>query len=82
MILGGLIEHKKWFPTGRYEMAAPYYAMPFLKPVAKAPHLLDEMIGTLCDLNMARRSGNTITIHAVRTRCHVTQQGNLLEDRK
>jgi hypothetical protein len=66
MIVGGLTEHRKWFPTGKYEMATPYYVLPFLEPVTKAPHLLDEMIGSLCDLNMADRDGNSITIHAVR----------------
>jgi hypothetical protein len=66
MTTGGLIEHRKWFPTGEYEMATPYYVLPFLELISKAPHLLDEMIGSLCDLKMANKDGNSITIHAVR----------------
>jgi hypothetical protein len=66
MIVAGLIEHNKWFPSGEYKMARPYYVLPFLEPITAAPHLLDEMVGILCDLNMAKRSGNSITIHAVR----------------
>jgi hypothetical protein len=66
MIVAGLIEHNKWFPSGEYKMARPYYVLPSLEPVTAAPHLLEEMIGILCDLNMAKRSGNSITMHAVR----------------
>ena len=66
MIVAGLIEHNKWFPNGKYKMARPYFVLPFLEPIAAAPHLLDEMVGILCHLNMAKRDGNSITIHAVR----------------
>jgi hypothetical protein len=66
MIVAGLIEHNKWFPNGGYKMARPYFVLPFLEPIAAAPHLLDEMVGILCHLNMAKRDGNSITIHAVR----------------
>lgn len=66
MIVAGLIEHNKWFPTGEYLMGRPYYVLPSLEAATAAPHLLEEMIGILCDLNMAKKSGNSLTIHAVR----------------
>ncbi len=66
MILGGLTEHRKWFPSGKYEMAKPHFILPFLEPVTTAPHLLEEMIGTLCDVKMVTKAEGSIYIHAVR----------------